>query len=50
MYNPSGCVGELEVKLETLLASALEVPFGYKAHQRSNFCSDKSLLSYLLQI
>jgi hypothetical protein len=36
--NPSRCVGELEAKLHTLLAPALEV-LGYKADQKSNLCS-----------
>jgi len=50
VYNPSGGVGKLEVKLHTFLASALEVPVGYEAHQRSNLCTDKPSLPFLLQI
>jgi len=50
VYNPSGGVGKLEVKLHTFLASALAVPVGYEAHQRSNLCIDKPSLPFLLQI
>jgi hypothetical protein len=44
--NPSRYVGELEVKLHTLLASALEVLIGYKSCQRSNLCTDRSSLPF----